>query len=399
LITGANVAGNIGGSGVTTITGDKVRTSTIDSTNLSWDGATLYTVAGTRFDLNNGQIVSKNFRIDSSGNATFGGAVTGATISGGSITGTLFSSTNNYFRVDGSGNTFTNNIYATGTTTPTGSPSQLGLQIRADGDGGSTTGAIWILSAKLKETKIGNVDGSLNIRYREASGTIPEAVVLEPAKFVSGAWSQKRHLEINLADDTGSDTTQYNMYINSDLVMRGGALTGTGNDIWSDTPTPTDADPSNTAGVAMWRTINSKGTYVLARSSSTSSIRIKENVSTVTSEEALSLISNLIPKKFTYKREEKFDNDFSYKFKQLDYDYGFIAEDVKEKIPTLAIHDLTEEGMKKFKEQSFEENDIASEEYFNVVNYKRSAISSILVATVQNLLSRVEFLEAQLAAQ
>jgi hypothetical protein len=137
----------------------------------------------------------------------------------------------------------------------------------------------------------------------------------------------------------------------------------------------------------------------LARSTTSSSIKIKENVSTVTSEEALSLVKNLIPKKFTYKKEEKFDNDFSYKFKQLDYDYGFIAEDIKEKIPTLAIYDLTKEGIEKFKEQSFEEKDIDSEEYFNVVNYKRTAITSILVATVQNLLSRIESLESQLAAQ
>jgi hypothetical protein len=65
----------------------------------------------------------------------------------------------------------------------------------------------------------------------------------------------------------------------------------------------------------------------------------------------------------------------------------------------LAIYDLTKEGIEKFKEQSFEEKDIDSEEYFNVVNYKRTAITSILVATVQNLLSRIESLESQLAAQ
>jgi hypothetical protein len=117
----ANVQNNIGGTGVTTITGGKVRTGLIDSTNLSWDGTTTYTVAGTRINLDNGDIASKSFRIDSSGNATFGGAVTGATISGGTISGTTITGTtiqnatsSPTFKVDTSGNLFANNIHATG---------------------------------------------------------------------------------------------------------------------------------------------------------------------------------------------------------------------------------------------------------------------------------------------
>jgi hypothetical protein len=333
---------------------------------------------------------------------TFSGTITATgTISGGNLTGANIQNTaigiTPTFKVDTSGNVFANNIYATGITT------DLGLQIRADGKdsnnnpvAGASSGAIWILSASGKDTKIGNLDGSLNIRYRGASTGIPRAVIIEPRYWTGSTWSQDINMEINLSDETG---TQYALYLNNDMVFRGGALTGSGNDVFSDTPTTTTADPNTTAGVAMWRTVNAKGTYVLARSTTSSSIKIKENVSTVTSEEALSLVKNLIPKKFTYKKEEKFDNDFSYKFKQLDYDYGFIAEDIKEKIPTLAIYDLTKEGIEKFKEQSFEEKDIDSEEYFNVVNYKRTAITSILVATVQNLLSRIESLESQLAAQ
>jgi len=71
----------------TTITGNKIRTGSIDSNNLSWNGSSTYTGAGTRLDLDGGQIISKNFRIDGSGNASFNGAITAAsgTIAGFAI--------------------------------------------------------------------------------------------------------------------------------------------------------------------------------------------------------------------------------------------------------------------------------------------------------------------------
>jgi len=313
-----------------------------------------------------------------------GGQLIGATIKNADVASPTF-------QVDTFGNVFANNIYATGTV------SDLGLQIRADGTGGSTLGAIWVLSASGKETKIGNKEGSLNIRYRAADGDIPEAVVLEPAWLDGATWKQTRNFEINLSS---SSNPQYALYLNSDMVLRGGALTGSGNDIFSDTPTPTNVAPQDVVGTAIWRPVsNAKGTYVLARAQYSSSITIKENVSLFSDEESINIIKNLSPKKFTYKKEEKFDSDFSYKFKQLDSHYGFIAEEVKEKFPFLAIHDFTKEGLDKFKEGSISEQDVASDEYFQVINYKTNSILSIAVATIQNLLSRVEYLEEQLAAQ
>lgn len=86
-IGAGDVAGNIGGTGVSTISGGVITTGTIKSSNFpgtngqSANGAG-YSTTGTAFDLVNGTITSPKFRIDSSGNAYFAGALS----SGVSIT-------------------------------------------------------------------------------------------------------------------------------------------------------------------------------------------------------------------------------------------------------------------------------------------------------------------------
>lgn len=85
----------------TTISGGKIRTGSIESTGYSYTSGT-YSTAGTAFDLSNGIIRSKNFAIDSSGNAFFRGSITSTTgVIGGWTVGT-------------------DALYV-GTTTPTGS--------------------------------------------------------------------------------------------------------------------------------------------------------------------------------------------------------------------------------------------------------------------------------------
>lgn len=77
------------GSNITTIDGDNITTGSIKSANLSGtsDGSA-FTTAGTKITLSNGAIASKNFRIDSSGNAAFKGNITGSSGTfAGSITG------------------------------------------------------------------------------------------------------------------------------------------------------------------------------------------------------------------------------------------------------------------------------------------------------------------------
>lgn len=57
------------------IRADRIATDAIRSRNYAYSSG-LYSTAGTFLDLANGQIISKNFSIDSSGNASFKGAVT-----------------------------------------------------------------------------------------------------------------------------------------------------------------------------------------------------------------------------------------------------------------------------------------------------------------------------------
>ena len=79
-------------SGTTTINGDNITTGTIkavtlESTNLASSGGNV--TAGTRINLSNGEILSKEFNIDSNGNATFSGDLSAA---GGTFSGNVSAS-------------------------------------------------------------------------------------------------------------------------------------------------------------------------------------------------------------------------------------------------------------------------------------------------------------------
>lgn len=73
-------------SNTTTISGGKIRTGTIESTGYSYTSGN-FSTAGTQINLDNGLIRSKNFAIDSSGNAYFNGqiAASSGTIGGWNI--------------------------------------------------------------------------------------------------------------------------------------------------------------------------------------------------------------------------------------------------------------------------------------------------------------------------
>ena len=87
LQAGNGVSQNSTTRQITQISGDRIRTGTIDSNNFSWNGSDTYSTDGSRFDLSAGQIISKSFRIDSSGNASFKGNISGSNISGSIMSG------------------------------------------------------------------------------------------------------------------------------------------------------------------------------------------------------------------------------------------------------------------------------------------------------------------------
>lgn len=73
----------------TTISGDKIRTGNIESNSpqFQWNGTSDFATQGMRLSLNDGQIITKNFRIKSDGNAFLTGQVTstGLIVQGGTV--------------------------------------------------------------------------------------------------------------------------------------------------------------------------------------------------------------------------------------------------------------------------------------------------------------------------
>ena len=94
-IPSSSIANHIGGANTTTIDGGKLSTGIITSTSYATedpdDGE--YTTAGTIFSLNDGSLRSKNFYIDSSGDAFFRGALSGAS---GTFAGSLSAATGTF---------------------------------------------------------------------------------------------------------------------------------------------------------------------------------------------------------------------------------------------------------------------------------------------------------------
>ena len=87
-------------SNTTTISGNKIRTGVIESTGYTYSSGN-FSTAGMQINLGNGVIRSKNFGIDSSGNAFFNGQVTATSgfIGGwniGSVTGTVNATTTTF---------------------------------------------------------------------------------------------------------------------------------------------------------------------------------------------------------------------------------------------------------------------------------------------------------------
>jgi hypothetical protein len=114
-IPSSSIANHIGGANTTTIDGGKVSTGIITSTGYATtnpdDGE--YTLGGTIFNLNDGSLRSKNFYINSGGDAFFSGSLAAATgtfsgnlsAAGGSFEGSLsVGSSNDILKVDTSGN-------------------------------------------------------------------------------------------------------------------------------------------------------------------------------------------------------------------------------------------------------------------------------------------------------
>jgi hypothetical protein len=119
----------------------------------------------------------------------------------------------------------------------------------------------------------------------------------------------------------------------------------------------------------------------------------KENIEDVTPQEAISIIKSLRPRKYTWKPTEE-DSPLGAALRALDIRYGFIAEEIEESQPHLATYKMTPEFQKAWPN--------VTEEMFNdfpLRFYKETALPSIAISAIKNLIERIESLETQLATQ
>lgn len=321
-------------------------------------------------------------------------------ITAGSITSIEFAGYAGNFAVDGNGNVKQNNVLASGV----GGTAQ-GIQILANGASQgaltATNGSIYIFAADdglRGATSNGGIRiGSVASHLKITKGTSPSSVFVQPStgtfNNTTKAYTFSENHNLELYCNPG-----YFVGCNQDFVLRdatpldGDGIDGSGNDLFADNPTNASGSP------AEWYAPSGspKARYVLAID--TSSIHTKENVTPVYSAEALDVISRLSVKKFTRKRGNA-DTDLSYAMSQQNYQYGFIAEEVAETVPELAIKNLDKEGNDMAVSGEITIDNIFSSEHYKPANWKRDSVTALLVSAVQELTAKVAQLETQIANQ
>lgn len=182
----------------------------------------------------------------------------------------------------------------------------------------------------------------------------------------------------------------------------------TGNSNWSfraQNSTPTNIFGIRNDGELFADQIGSaSGTALVLDSSgyikkSTSSILIKENVDYFSDQSVLEFITKLKPVKFTYKRN-KDDTDFTYELKQLENIAGFIVEDIEKVQNEIGISILNYSLDNQEYRNSIGERepftDIEDFNHIKAVSYREPAILSISVKAIQELIAKIEELEARI---
>lgn len=157
-------------SNTTTISGGKIRTGEIQSTGFSWNGSSTYSTTGTRFDLDDGQIIGKQFRIDSSGNAYFAGDISAAS---GTFTGDLSGSNISGGTIDIGGSDATSFHVNSGGSMWLGSSAYASAPFRV-----SSSGALVATSATVSGTinaSAGTFSGSITSSATITGGTVRTA--------------------------------------------------------------------------------------------------------------------------------------------------------------------------------------------------------------------------------
>ena len=386
-----NVKDNIGGTGITTISGGVITSGTINLTN----GVNIQTSGNTaRINITSAGFFAYNgvgtptVSINAAdGSATFTGTVSASTISG-----STFNSTNNLFKVDSSGNGFMNNIYATGAT----GANDGGIQIRADGgSSGASNGNIFIYhgrpsgattySIRLGGPTAVDINGQpINYKYFSVNQLIGQPS--GPAN-VTRIQSSENAIQID-ASNTGIGGRPSS---NRTLMVHGDIILGEGNDDYD--IISKNFSGTRTSGSVVAR-IDDSATAGYRYLADPGSLReLKENIQDISSEEAFNIIKTLRPRKFTWKPSPE-DTEYTTQLRRMDIDYGFIAEEIEESNKQLSTYRVSDELAQAWPNITDEMVNNMKLRY-----YKSETLVPLTMKVVQGLIERVEYLETQLAAK
>jgi len=188
---------------------------------------------------------------------------------------------------------------------------------------------------------------------------------------------------IELFDNDG--TTTYTTYLRPNRVESGGDVVTNTNYV-SVLNWPTIVSPTVTlfSGTVF-------GVYFIGRSSST--VEIKRNIVDIDGDAALSTIAALQPRSFNYKYPEGVD-DIGRRMSDEYTAYGFIAEEIAEVNRNLAAFDAPASEWWSNKDPETMTYEDFSE--FKPVDWDQRAVTALTVKGVQELIKRVEALEARL---
>jgi hypothetical protein len=219
------------------ISANKIRTGVIQSSD--WDGSSLagyFATTGTKIDLSDGSVLSKSFKIDSSGNASFIGDLTAT---GGSFTGAVTAGDGGNIVIDG----VNSKIYL-----GTGVYNNTNTEFYVDNAGQFSLGDKFTWDGtSLNITGSGTFSGTINASDGVFTGavTVASGSSMAFGKGVSGANDGLKITDNDYIYDTGA------------FSFGGGALTGTASSLAIDT------DDFNLASTNITLTSNSGGSFAV----------------------------------------------------------------------------------------------------------------------------------------
>lgn len=281
-----------------------------------------------------------------------------------------------------------------------------GLIIRSDGNAGApaSTGSMSIFSAvgtittesSQYKLRLGSASRYLEISYPRnplTGANQREHVNVETTQAGQHLRLSSATGQIGLLGNTQTQRTQDAVTINGDIILEnyGPAVTGAGgNSGGTRTVFSKNIGDSGSSGVtARIAELNGLEYY-----GSPNSLReLKENIEDISGIEVINIVKSLRPRKFTWKPTDE-DTELGAALKKLDLHYGFIAQEIQEAQPQLAIYKMTAEFQNSWPNVTDEMLN-----QFPLQFYKDAEMPSIAIAAIKNLIERVESLEAQLAAQ